>query len=236
MYIGRSLERKERPIAKQLALTAALCAALFLDGSSASAQADKPNTSATVTIFSNLGPSSTNLYFIGVSILGSNGECIIGADKLTLNFCGRHTGETWLAMPFTPQKNSHATMLQAAVELFDGTNQFELALFNDDNGTPGTALATVTAAAVPRGPNGGAVCCELATASLGSPGIALTANTQYWVVAKTDDVNAPDFEGIWAFTNFAFVGVHSGQPNGQQAWGTEQLAGGLAFAVQGTVP
>jgi hypothetical protein len=227
VYIARSLERKERPIAKQLALTAALCAALFLGGSLASAQSN-------VTIFSNLGPSSTNLYFTGAP---DNGDCIVGADKLASpSPCGRKATETWLAMPFTPAKNSHATMLQAAVGFFDGTNQFELALFNDDNGVPGTALATVTVTDAPLAPANGGVCCGLATASLGSPGIALTANTQYWVVAKTDDVNAPDFEGIWAFSNSDFVAFHQREPNGQVAWFTALTGGALAFAVQGTVP
>jgi len=135
-------------------------------------------------------------------------------------------------MPFTPKQNSHATMLQAAIGLFAGTNQFELGLFTDENGVPGTSLATVTVTDAPPADS----CCKLVSANLGTPGITLTANTQYWVVAKTDDVDAPDFEGIWAFTNFAFVAVHSFQPNGEAAWGIEQNVGGFAFAVNGTTP
>ena len=235
MYREESPRRKEQPLTNQLSLAAGLCLALVLSAPSATAQAGHSDA-PTVTIFSNLGPSSTDLYFTGTSITAFNGDCIIGASKPQEHFCGRHTGETWLAMPFTPQKNSHATTLQAAVGVFDGTNQFELALFNDDHGTPGTALATVTVTDAPPAPAKGGTCCDLATAVLGSPGIALTANTQYWVVAKTDDVNAPDFEGIWAFTNFAFVGAHDLQPDGQVAWFTFQNAGSLAFAVKRTVP
>ena len=159
-----------------------------------------------MTIFSNLGPSPTNLYFTGTStVTATGGFCIVGAEILDSFLCGRKTNETWLALPFTPKKNSHATLLQAAIGLLNGTNQFKLALFNDHNGTPGTALVTVTVMDAPAA----GTCCELVTAKLGTPGIALTANTQYRLVAMTDDANAPDFEGIWALTNFAFVAAHT---------------------------
>jgi hypothetical protein len=119
----------------------------------------------------------------------------------------------------------------AAVGVFNGTNQFLLALFNDNHGTPGTALATVTVTDAP--PQN--TCCKLATASLGTPGIALTAGKRYWVVAKTDDVNAPDFSGIWAFSNNGKVAV-GGPQNGRPVFFTEENAGGFAFAVKGTIP
>lgn len=230
MVLERSLTRTE--LAKPLGLAAGLCAALFLGASSAAAQAGATNAAATVTIFSNLGPTSTDLFFTGTSIVALNGGCIIGADKLDSNFCGRHTGETWLAMPFTPKQNSHATALQAAVGVFEGTNQFLLALFDDNNGTPGSALAT---AAVTDAPPSN-TCCKLATANLSTPGIALTAGTRYWVVAQTDDINAPDFSGIWAFANSGLVAVHQLQANGQPEWSITENAGGFAFAVTGTTP
>ena len=223
MRIARS-----SPIAKRLLLVAGLCVPLVIGTSIARPQ----STTTAVTIFSNLGPSDTDLFFTGTSTVALNGGCIIGADKLDIDFCGRHQGETWLAMPFTPKQNSHATLLQAAVGLFQGTNQFQLALFNDANGLPGTALATVTVTDAPQANT----CCNLATASLGTPGIALTAGKQYWVVAKTDDVNAPDFSGIWAFSNQGIVAVHSLQADGEPGSGTEGNAGGFAFAVTGTTP
>jgi hypothetical protein len=139
--LSQSIERMEQPIAKQLILAAALCASLLLGASFAKAQTATPTT---VTIFSNLGPSSTDLFFTGESTVALNGGCILGAVHPSPNCEGEHAVETWLAMPFTPKQNSHATELQAAVGVFNGTNQFLLALFNDNNGTPGTALATVT--------------------------------------------------------------------------------------------
>jgi hypothetical protein len=227
--ISQSIERMEQRIAKQLILGAALCASLLLGASFAKAQTATPTT---VTIFSNLGPSSTDLFFTGESTVALNGGCILGAVHPAPTCEGEHAVETWLAMPFTPKQNSHATELEAAVGVLKGTNQFLLALFNDNNGTPGKALATVTVTDAP--PQN--TCCKLATASLASPGIALTAGKRYWVVAKTDDVDAPDFAGIWAFSNNGIVAVGGPQVNGQTVFFTEENAGGFAFAVKGTIP
>ena len=132
MRISQSIERNEPPVAKQLILAAALCISLLLGASSARAQADTTTTLANITIFSNLGPSNTDLFFTGESTVALNGGCIVGAVRLDFNFC--RDSDTWLAMPFTAKQNSHATELQAAVGVFKGTNQFLLALFNDNLG------------------------------------------------------------------------------------------------------
>ena len=228
MRMSRSTEVRKPPIAKQLIVAAALCVSLLLGASSARAQSDTTTTLTNITIFSNLGPSTKNLYFTGTSSDDITGLCIVGAANPNRERC--HQPETWLAMPFIPKQSSHATVLQVAIGLAEGTNQFELALFDDKNGTPGNQLSTVRVKDAP--PLG--TCCNLVTADLGTAGIALTAGTKYWVVAKSDDVNAPDFQGIWAFTNFSFVaGI---QPTGLFGWGTTQLLGGLAFRVQGTTP
>ena len=178
MRISQSRESKEQLIAKQLILAAALCISLLLGASSARAQAETTMPPANITILSNLGPSNTDLYFTGTSIVTLNEGCIVGTVKLDINFCGRHRAETWLAMPFTPKQNSHATVLQAAVGVFGGTNQFLLALLNDDNGISGTALATVTVTDAPPANT----CCKLATANLGTPGIGL--NSSGWALRR----------------------------------------------------
>jgi len=170
-----------------------------------------------MTIFSNLGPSTTNEYY------DVNGYCVTGNNQTA---CG--TTEQWIAMPFTPLKASHATMLQAAIGVLAGTNQFQLSLYNDVSGAPGTSLKTVT---VKNAPTFG-TCCKLVAANLGSPGIALTAGTQYWVVFTADDVNAPTFAGAWAFTNFANIGVNAAQAG----WTESQDLGAEAGAVKGTIP
>ena len=197
--MSRSTEVRKQPIAKQFIVAAALCMSLVLSASSARAQTDTTITPKNVTIFSNLGPSTKNLYFTGTSSDDITGLCIVGAANPNRERCNQP--ETWRAMPFIPNQNSHSTVLQVAIGLAEGTNQFQLALFDDKNGAPGNQLATVTVKDAP--PLG--ICCNLVTADLGTAGIALTAGTQYWVVAKSDDVHAPDFQGIWAFTNFSFV-------------------------------
>src|ERR1700751_2801267 len=106
--ISQSIERNEPPVAKQLILAAALCISLLLGASSARAQADTTTTLANITIFSNLGPSNTDLFFTGESTVALNGGCILGAEKPFPNCEGEHAVETWLAMPFTPKQNSHA--------------------------------------------------------------------------------------------------------------------------------
>ncbi len=172
---------------------------------------------ATVTLFSNLGPSTTNEYY------DTNGYCVTGNNQST---CG--TTEQWIAMPFTPAKASHATELQAAIQYFAGSNALQLSLYNDVSGAPGTSLKTVEAHNAPAA----GTCCMLVSVSLGTPGISLTADTQYWVVASADDTHAPTFSGYWAFTNFANVAYNPAQAG----WTTFQDDGAEAGAVKGTIP
>ena len=102
--ISQSRESKEQLIAKQLILAAALGISLLLEASSARAQADTTIPRANITMMQSLGPSNTDLCFTGTSIVTLNGGCVVGTAKLDVNFCGRHRGETWLAMPFTPKQ------------------------------------------------------------------------------------------------------------------------------------
>ena len=194
MRISQSRESKEQLIAKQFIFPAALCISLLPGASSARAQADTTMPPANITILSNLRPSNTDPYFTDTSIVTLNGGCIVGTVKLDINFCGRHRGETWLAMPFTPKQNSHATLLQAAVGVFDGTNQFLLTLFNDGNGILGTALATVTATDAP--PSN--TCCKVATANLGTPGIGLYSSE--WTLRRVWSHALPKDESSYRLT------------------------------------
>ena len=170
-----------------------------------------------VTIYSNIGPSATDEY------QDTNGYCVTGTTQST---CG--TTEQWIAMPFTPAKNSHATVIEAAIQFFAGTNQFQLALYNDVGGAPGASLKTVE---VRNAPAAG-TCCTLVSANLGSPGIALTAGTQYWVVATSDDTHAATFSSYWAFTN-AFVAYNPAQAGWTEFNDTAPEEAGV---VKGTVP
>jgi hypothetical protein len=172
---------------------------------------------ATVTIYSDLGPSTTDEYN------DTDGYCVAGSTP-TGATCS--TDEQWIGMPFTPKQGSHATQLQVAVGIFAGTNAFELALYNDVSGLPGTPLKTVE---IHNAPTFGS-CCTLVIASLGTPGVALTAGTQYWVVAQADDTHAPTFTGAWALAN-NFIAYNAAQ-GGWANFPSAPEAG----AVKGTVP
>jgi hypothetical protein len=103
----------------------------------------------------------------------------------------------WYALPFTPKVDAHALQIRAAIEYIgSGANQINLNIYSDSGGAPGTLLAgPVTVTNLPLS----GTCCILATANLSSP-LAVTAGTQYWIVADTpmSGVGA-DFEGEWDF-------------------------------------
>jgi len=170
-----------------------------------------------VTIFTNLGPSASDEYD------DTFGYCVTGANQ---SDCG--ASEQWIAMPFTPKQASHATSLQVAIQYYAGTNALQLSLYNDVGGAPGTSLKTVEARNAPTA----GTCCTLVNANLGTPGVALTAATQYWVVATSDDSRAPTFSGYWATAN-AFLAYNPAQAG----WNVfNDPEGQEAFAVKGTVP
>src|SRR5450755_1283125 len=99
-------------------------------------------------------------------------------------------------MPFKPKANAHVSQIRAAVQYSgSGVNQVNLSLYSDVSGAPGVLLAgPVTVKNLPTF----FTCCELATANI--PSTAVTAGTQYWVVADTPSTGTgSDFYGVWAF-------------------------------------
>jgi hypothetical protein len=151
------------------------------------------NGKANITIFTNLGPSPTNLYNAlagGYYVSGSS-----AAD----------TTEQWISIPFTNKVADHATQIQAAIGYISGTKKVNLGLYTDNAGVVGTMLAQVSTTRIPVF----GVCCQVVQVNI--PATALTANTQYWVVASVDDVAAPDFEGAWQPSNTANFGADEAQ-------------------------
>jgi hypothetical protein len=134
-------------------------------------------------IYSNLG-SPTNTYsdLDGWLVAGPSSE--LGASQ-------------FIALPFTPFKDATVTQINVAVG-YDGSgaNQFILSLNSDNNGTPGNVIAQTT---IKNAPTFGD-CCKLSKWTL-SKGEAVTAGTQYWVVASTPTSGTgDDFYGAWAFS------------------------------------
>jgi hypothetical protein len=163
---------------------------------------DTPNNEIpppTTTIYNNFGT--------GTNVWAAGGYPILGA---TSGF----GYALYIAQPFTPAANSHATKVEVPVQYGSGgTTGFEISIQGDCSGVPcGTALA-----------NGGPeqettitpffTCCttaEAITASF-SGGVSLTAGMQYWVVVDTAPAGDTDTEDFWAFA------------------GKNQVPGGVAF-------
>jgi len=165
----------------------------------------------TKTIFSNFGPSLTNSYnpSTGYYVLGPNNSVGLG--------------EQWIGLPFTPLKNSSATIISAAIGVETGYHAVNLGIYSDNSGTVGTLLASSEATKIPAF----GTCCQ--TVNVEIPATALTAGTQYWIVATTDDVNAPNFTGVWMSTNSSTISYNPSQ----EGW--FDFSGNVpAAAVKGT--
>lgn len=171
-----------------------------------------------VTIFSNLASQYPNGEYwccTGYNIMGANSG----------------VGEQWMGAAFTPTANHTVTKITVAVGYSQGrTNGAVLALYNDSNGVPGSALKSWNLSKLPTF----GACCTLVAKTMGS-GIALTGGQQYWVVVKTNSHETDTVDG-WNVddtdqVNPATLAVFPGNNN---AWSSFQAAPGLAFAVEGS--
>lgn len=171
------------------------------------------NPSGTQKLWSNLGPSPTNAYndTTGYYVLGPSNS--VGLS------------EQAIGVPFTPHVNETVTKLQVGVQWESGTNQFIVGLYSDNGGTVGTLLASATATNAPSF----GTCC--ATVNVSIPATSISQGSQYWIVASSDDTNAPDFTGVYVASNLANISGDVG------------LAGWFSFttntpsaAAWGTIP
>jgi hypothetical protein len=129
-------------------------------------------------------------------------------------------------MPFTPATDATVYSVQAAVAWMGGANSSLISLNADAGGLPGAALETWPVTGLPKFVGS---CCYV-PAFYSTSGVAVTAGTQYWVVAGTTSAN-PTFNGSWYFAADAKQGVFAVNLN-QTGW--VQYTGTLgAFAVYG---
>jgi hypothetical protein len=182
-----------------------------------------PRPLTTVKLFSNLGPTPTNNYndTTGFYFLGS-------ANTVALS-------EQWDAVPFTPAQASHVTSVAAAIGVLTAATDghFNLCIYSDNAGVVGTPLTGCPAATVANA-NATAVfgtCCALTTVHFAGAGLALTAHTQYWVVATTVDATHSTVTAVWSASNLAFQGFNVAQGG----WFT-QSDNAMAVSVSGTIP
>jgi len=133
------------------------------------------------TIYSSLGTDPKNLYNYLDTWLVSGPNSPLGLSD-------------FIAMPFTPESNSHVLQVQTAI-IWDGVgaDQVNVSIHADKKGHPGKLLAgPVTVTNLPTHS-----CCQLAVANFSS--VAVKGGTQYWVVADTPTSGqGSDFLGEWA--------------------------------------
>jgi hypothetical protein len=103
--------------------------------------------------------------------------------------------QVWEAMPFTPAANATITRVETSAGRQGGGNAgFELGIWNDANGVPGTPIASTHISNLPSYGE----CCAVSEAN-DPAGIPVVAGTQYWVVVST---NAEDTDiYAWAFNS-----------------------------------
>jgi len=130
-------------------------------------------------IFSNFAPPPAALYN------DTTGYYVLGPDN-SVGF-----SEQWIGVPFIPKNDSHVTILQVAVQWISGSNAIQVGLYSDNGGTVGTLLASAEAKVT----STFGTCCK--TVNVGIPATAVTRGQQYWIVASSDDVNDPDFTGVF---------------------------------------
>jgi hypothetical protein len=176
-----------------------------------------PPATGLVTIFSNMFPVTGNMYN------DTQGYYVTGPDNSI-----QGQGEQWISIPFTPAANAHVEELQLAVGIISGTSLLDVTLASDDGGIVGTSLGTKSVTNIPEFGK----CCKLVTVKFKAPGIAVTAGTQYWIVATPDDGVAPDFTGAWAFSNLDWIGFDLGQAG----WTSSNISYWPAGNVLGTIP
>ncbi|HEV3513362.1 MAG TPA: hypothetical protein VGS05_16755 [Candidatus Sulfotelmatobacter sp.] len=99
--------------------------------------------------------------------------------------------EQWIGVPFIPRANAHVKALQVAVQWISGAQTIQVGLYSDNGGTVGSPLAVKEATVS----STFGTCCQ--TVNVLIPSTAIARGSQYWIVASSDDVNAPDFTGVF---------------------------------------
>ena len=178
--------------------------------------ADAPDVN--ITVAQNLGPTG-NVYSV------TNGWIVSGPSSVTFGPTPFSVG-----VQFRPSVNCHAKILEAAIGWVEGVKRVRLGIYTSSGGAVGTLIQDGATANIP---NFGA-CCVLTKVTLSGLGAALTAGTDYFLVA-TSDPAAPDFAAGWAFVP-PFGGGDNGQSfNDGTGWGADWTLY-VAYRVRGTNP
>lgn len=167
------------------------------------------------TIFNNLGSGST-------AYDSTNGWLVMGSANTYFGY------EQFIAMPFTPKKNAHATKVSTSMTYYGvGTNSVTIALFSDSAGLPGNSLKAADAKNLPTF----GTCCTVTSVKLGK-GVKVKKGKQYWAVGEQDSTNS-DAVNVWNYVYGDGTGPFAfNQGSGWNAY-TSTLCG---YGVFGTIP
>ena len=185
-----------------------------------------PPPNGTVTIFDNINRKQPQNMYNCCQFWGVAGPH---------NLLGTHL--LFDAMGIMPQANLKIVEIDVAVTYNSGVNEFSLALYDDKNGVPGTALKVWSFSNLP--PQNS--CCQLTIATDPS-GIPVTGGQRYWVVVRTDRTSitsAIDWNMIVlnTTTHFPFAQYCSNDFQGpvcstpDDQWDASTVAPAPAFAV-----
>lgn len=181
-------------------------------------QSTEESGTGLVKIYSNLGPSK-NLYN------GGGGWIVAGPKDPYTN------QQQDVAIPFTPAKDSTVTRIELPIQYYQyGTNNGTVELAADAAGLPGRLLAKHDVANLPVF---GVGCCKLSVWNL-QTGIQVTAGTQYWIIATTDQ-KSTDSAYVWDYNwngTISSVGVQ----DNRTGWSVLTFLTSPAAAVLGTTP
>jgi hypothetical protein len=169
----------------------------------------------TISIAKNLGPTG-NSYVI------DNGWLVTGASDPTFG------GPFSVGIQFRPTVNCHATILTAAITYFEGTKNLRLGIYSSNLGAVGTLIQDGATTNIP---NFG-TCCTLSKVTLSGGGAALTAGTDYFLVATA---GSADEALVWDFVPPVGGGANGQSFNAGLGWDAEWTYYG-AYQVKGTNP
>jgi hypothetical protein len=103
--------------------------------------------------------------------------------------------QAWVGEAFTPTTDATVTKIEtSAGRQSSGSHGFEISLYSDAAGVPGTVLQTVHVDNLPQYGQ----CCDVSTANF-TTGVPVTAGTQYWVVVSTTSQDTDIY--AWAFNS-----------------------------------
>jgi len=170
--------------------------------------------------------NSTASYYIGNDASGPN-NLTIGASNLASSYHGGedftidpanipdNNGTGWtIASPFT--SGAAGTMSQISLDfqkITSGTTHFDVAVYSDSSGKPGTLLGSSPSTTVVITNSGGH---NWNTATLSAP-VSVAASTKYWLVFQTDDVIGPT-TNYWADATATGITTWYASPGTYGTW------------------